>query len=138
MGNAQEVLWTRRIVTAHLTHFIVLLFLEILGLLFLNWLTQAAIGQTEWTFFDPSYYQYTEHYVCDEESVYLLNTEKLTQCGNGDRTECYVSRPSEKKVRDLLFVSYSTSSTTSSTSAIDSLPLVLLSTDMSLFSNPNG
>ena len=98
MGNAQEVLWTRRIVTAHLTHFIVLLFLEILGLLFLNWLTQAAIGVEEWTFFNPSLFKYVEHYICRENSVSLLNEEPLRNCGNGDATECYVSRPSEKKV----------------------------------------
>merc|ERR1711935_21512 len=98
MDNAQEVLWTRRIVTAHLSHFIVLLFLEILGLLFLNWLTQAGVGVEQWKFFDLTMYQYVEHYVCREDNVYLLNTEKLTQCGNGERTECYVSRPSEKKL----------------------------------------
>ena len=99
MGKAMEVLWTKRIVTAHMVHFIALLILEMLGLLLLNWLTQAAIGVKDWSFFDPSKYQYIENYVCEEDSVTLINRTPMTQCGNGERTQCYVSRPSEKKVK---------------------------------------
>ena len=98
MGNAMEVLWTKPIVTAHMIHFIALLILEIFGLLMLNWLTQAAVGVKEWSFFNPSMYQYTEHYECQEDSVSLLNNAAMAQCGNGALTQCYVSRPSEKKV----------------------------------------
>jgi len=98
MGNAMEVLWSSSIVKAHLIHFIVLLVLEFLGLLMLNWLTQAAIGVTEWTFYNPKFYNFKEHYVCQENAVSLLNPEKLSNCGNGAQTECYVSRPAEKKV----------------------------------------
>ena len=99
MGNAMEVLWTKPIVTAHMIHFIALLVLEILGLLMLNWLTQAAMGEKEWSFFDPSKYQYLEHYECEENRVSLLNNADMAQCGNGVHTQCYVSRPSEKKVK---------------------------------------
>merc|ERR1719210_2756157 len=98
MGNAMEVLWTKPIVTAHMIHFIALLVLEILGLLMLNWLTQAAMGEKEWSFFDPSKYQYLEHYECEENRVSLLNNAAMEQCGNGAFTQCYVSRPSEKKL----------------------------------------
>merc|ERR1719285_200456 len=98
MGNAMEVLWTKPIVTAHMIHFIALLILEIFGLLMLNWLTQAAVGVKEWSFFNPSMYQYTEHYECQEDSVSLLNNAAMAQCGNGALTQCYVSRPSEKKL----------------------------------------
>ena len=98
MGNAMEVLWSSSIVKAHLIHFIVLLVLELLGLLMLNWLTQAAIGATEWTFFDPKSYNFVEHYKCQENAVSLLNKQQLDNCGNGEYTECYVSRPAEKKV----------------------------------------
>ena len=98
MGNAMEVLWSSSIVKAHLIHFIVLLVLEFLGLLMLNWLTQAAIGVTEWTFYNPKFYNFVEHYVCQENAVSILNPQELSNCGNGAQTECYVSRPAEKKV----------------------------------------
>ena len=103
MGSAMEVLWSSSIVKAHLIHFVVLLVLEFLGLLMLNWLTQAAIGVTEWTFFNPKFYNFVEHYVCQENAVSLLNDEQLYNCGNGDQTECYVSRPAEKKVSKIFF-----------------------------------
>ena len=99
VGKAMEVLWTKPIVTAQMVHFVALLILEILGLLMLNWLTQAAMGVKDWSFFDPSKYQFIEHYKCEEDSVTLINRTPMTQCGNGELTQCYVSRPSEKKVK---------------------------------------
>merc|ERR1719378_337905 len=100
MGNAAEVLWTRPIVIAQMVHFVAILFIEFTGLIVLNWLTQAAMGvvNSEWKFFNISAYNYPEHYVCQQDSVNLLSQEPLYNCGNGDKEECYVSRPAEKKL----------------------------------------